>query len=179
MKVLIAKLGIVFLTVIGTLFVIALFYFGNDYIKLKTEEQITNPTPFPTHTVVPTPQQTVQKPIYKNDQQAENSSQQQVIIPTAIPKIAVFVTYSNQTFYCRSEGIDAIKSADVYLAKALEEYKTCNLQMVGYYSKCMSNCNLNNPTVECKNSCQEKYSYTQCSAPKEEPLRNLVNQYCK
>jgi|GEM_PF-6681885 len=59
-----SALGTIFLTIIGTLIVVALAYFGIDYVNLKTKEDIVNPTPFPTHTTTPTPLPTVQKPVY-------------------------------------------------------------------------------------------------------------------
>lgn len=169
---------IVMLSIIGTLIIIYLFYLGIDYFRLEKEKQTITPSPIPTSTNMPTPIPVTQKPVYKVPNPITTTIQQ-IATPTIAPKVAVFFTINNQTLNCSPEGADALKSADSYLIKAREEYWNCNLQMAGYYSKCMSDCNLYNNTDECKNLCREKYSNEQCSTPNVDPLQNLINQYCR
>ena len=142
---------------------------ARDKIKLE-QDKIGLPTPTLTLTSTPIttsrPKATVSTPLPS-------------ATPTPTQKIAVFLTYSSQTFYCRSDGVDAIKSADSFLTKALTEYKTCVSQFSMLYASCTNSCAVNNPTDECRNLCKEKYDYKQCPAPNETTLQNLLSQYCK
>ena len=162
--------------VIGALVIIIVFLLGSRFPQGPRVDNFTNISPTPTTSPTSTPSPTLFK-------QKEYNSEQIITDPTStptpVPKIAVYVTYSGQTFNCRSEGVDAIKSADSYNTKLLGDYKSCVSQASITYASCTNNCAVNNPTDECRNSCKERYSYENCIKPDEANLSKLINQYCR
>ena len=159
------SVAISILLVASSILYYLVFYLpARDNISSEREK---NKLPTPTLSLTPTPM-ILQKIIL--------SAPQQTATPTSVQKTAVFLTLNSKTYYCRPEGIDAIKSADSSITQALTEYKTCLTESTMAYASCTRSCS----SDECNNSCKDKYYYEKwCKVPDDKVLVNLLNQYCK
>lgn len=135
-------------------------------------------TPFPTTVPTITSNITITS---KPQNQIRKYPTQQITIPTAMPKVPVYLTSINKTANCVPESTDAIKSADLAFKESNRAYQTCVGDVGVAYVQCSSSCYAyaSNLYSECVDSCHGRYNADECTKPNSDSLQNLIKQYCK
>lgn len=108
-------------------------YFSENYIDKKQvlgEKEVSN-SPSPTASLIPTDTPT---PTSKQVTSKPNT-------PTPMPqKVPVYLPHNNQTVYCSSEGVDAVKDVSNTIMQKENEYKKCGDKLISDTQSCADNC---------------------------------------
>jgi hypothetical protein len=108
-------------------------YLSENYIAKKQvlgeKEVLTSPSP----TISPTPTNTP-APTLKQVTSKLNT-------PTPTPqKVPVYLPHNNQTVYCSSEGVSAVKDASNTIVQKEDEYNKCGDKLISDTQSCADNC---------------------------------------